>query len=99
MLDFARRKQRLYRFRLKNGVALTIPPPTLNQQARLEGLASLESGRTKELIDVFTAILNMNTQHIKLSNEKVVDMFTTHDCIEFYKDYLSWTREICNDLN
>ncbi len=79
---------RRFAFRLDNGTALTIHPPTLRQYYK--GL--LLAKNDPQLFRSVAEICSRNDEGTEITEEYVVDNFTTDDLHRFMKDFPAWVN-------
>lgn len=80
---------RRFNFKLDNGTALTIKPPTLRQYYK--GL--LIAKNDPQLFRSVAEICNRNDEGIEVTEEYFVDNFTTDDLHRFVKDFPAWVND------
>lgn len=79
---------RRFNFKLDNGTALTIKPPTLRQYYK--GL--LIAKNDPQLFRSVAEICNRNDEGTEVTEEYIVDNFTTDDLYRFTKDFPAWVN-------
>lgn len=77
---------RRFSFKLDNGTILTIKPPTLRMYYK--GL--LTAKNDPQLFNAIADICNRNEENIPVSEEYVIDSFTTDDLTRFMKQLPAW---------
>lgn len=77
---------RKFNFKLDNGTTLTIKPPTLRMYYK--GL--LTAKNDPELFNAIADICNQNVEGINVTEEYVIDNFTTDDFSRFMKQLPAW---------
>lgn len=77
---------RRFNFKLDNGTALTIKPPTLRMYYK--GL--LNAKNDPQLFSAVAEICNRNDENIAITEEYVIDNFTTDDLTRFMKELPVW---------
>ena len=79
---------RQFKFSLDNGTILLIKPPTL----RMYYKEFLKAKNDPELFNSVANICNRNYNEIKVTEEYVIDNFTTDDLKRFMKDLHAWVN-------
>ena len=75
-------------FVLDNGTSLSVKPPTL----RMYYKEFLKAKNDPELFNAVANICNRNYNEIEVTEEYVIDNFTTDDLKRFMKDLPAWVN-------
>lgn len=81
---------RKFNFTLDNGTTLTVQPPTLRMYYK--GL--LKAKNDPELFSAIADICNRNDEGISVTEEFVIDNFTTDDFDKFTKQFPAWVNAV-----
>lgn len=79
---------RKFNFKLDNGKRFTIKPPTLRQYYK--GLLTAEND--PQLFRSVAEICNRNDEGTEVTEEYIVDNFTTDDLHRFMMDFPAWVN-------
>lgn len=79
---------RRFNFTLDNGTALTIKPPTV----RMYYKELLNAKNDPQLFNAVANICNRNDENISITEEYVVDNFTTDDLDRFMRELPAWVK-------
>lgn len=77
---------RRFKFRLDNGTEFTIKPPTLRQYYKGLLLAQTDP----QLFRSVAEICSRNDEGTEITEEYIVDNFTTDDLQRFMKEFPAW---------
>lgn len=79
---------RRFKLTLDNGTELTIKPPTL----RMYYKELLKPKNDPQLFNAVAEICNRNDEGIRITEEYVIDNFTTDDLDRFMHDFPKWVK-------